>query len=194
MKICSVCNRENANVKGDFCVFCGGQLIEKNETVEIEIKKEDKVINKSNESPKQREINKNLKIAIIILVTMLVSVSGIAIYFKISDNTSELKDEIATLKKQISTLKDEKSKLSSENASLKSTNSINSKKIDFFDKHVVFVIDGYGRYYYTYNQMEEVTQGKSFTYWAYNLEQAIDLGIELGNRIKVALFLPLFYW
>ena len=51
-----------------------------------------------------------------------------------------------------------------------------SRKIKFFDENVVFVLDGYGRYYYTYDQMAQVTQGKSFTYWAYNLEQAIDLG------------------
>lgn len=72
--------------------------------------------------------------------------------------------------------KEEKNKLSSENTSLKLTDSKNSRKIKFFDENVVFVLDGYGRYYYTYDQMAQVTQGKSFTYWAYNLEQAIDLG------------------
>lgn len=176
MKICSVCNKENNNVKGNFCVFCGGKLIEKTETIEIENKKENKVINRSNEIQKQKNVNKSLKITLIILVIVLIFVSGIVTYLKISDNTSELKDEISILKKQVSTLKEEKNKLSSENTSLKLTDSKNSIKIEFFDKNVVFVLEGYGRYYYTYDQMAQVTQGKSFTYWAYNLEQAIDLG------------------
>lgn len=181
MKICSVCNKENNNVEGNFCIFCGGKLIEKKDNIETDIKKEDKRISKKNENEKPKnntntDINKKLKITLIVLVIVLIIVSGIAIYLKISDKTSELKDEISTLKKQVSTLSEEKNKLSSENASLKLTNSKNSKKIEFFDKNVVFVIDGYGRYYYTYDQMAQVTQGKSFSYWAYNLEQAIDLG------------------
>ena len=41
----------------------------------------------------------------------------------------------------------------------------------------MFVIDGYGNYYYTYDQMEQVTQGiDEYSYWAYNKEQAISLG------------------
>ena len=87
-----------------------------------------------------------------------------------------LQSEISNLKRQVSTLREEKNKLFSENTSLKLTNSKNSEKIKFFDENVVFVLDGYGRYYYTYDQVEQVTQGKSFSYWTYNLEQAIDLG------------------
>lgn len=179
MKICSVCNKENNNLEGNFCVICGGKLIETKDNIETEIKKEDKNISRKNKSQKDNnniDINKKLKITLIVLVILLIIVSGIAIYLKISDNTSKLKDEISTLKKQVSTLREEKNNLSFENSSLKLTNSKNSKKIDFFDKNVVFVLDGYGRYYYTYDQMTQVTQGKSFSYWAYNVEQAIGLG------------------
>lgn len=179
MKICSVCNKENDNVKGDFCVFCGGKLVEK--ITNVENQKEDKIISKNNDNSTQKnnpnkDVNNNLKAILIVLVVMLIIVSGIAIYLKISDNTPELNEEISNLKKQVSTLREEKNKLSSENTSLKLTDSKNSRKIKFFDENVVFVLDGYGRYYYTYDQMEQVTQGKSFSYWAYNLEQAIDLG------------------
>ncbi len=181
MKICSVCNKENNNVEGNFCVFCGEKLIEKTDNDKKEIKKEEKGISENIEKKKNKnntniDINKKLKIILIILVIVLIIVSGIAIYLKISDNTSKLNEEISNLKRQVSTLREEKNKLSLENTSLKLTNSKNSKKIQFFDENVVFVLDGYGRYYYTYDQMEQVTQGKSFSYWAYNIEQARDLG------------------
>ncbi len=41
-------------------------------------------------------------------------------------------------------------------------------KIDFFDEHVVFVLDGYGKYYYTYDQVQQVTQGKAYSFWVYS--------------------------
>lgn len=52
----------------------------------------------------------------------------------------------------------------------------NKDKVEFYDDSVVFVLEGYGDYYYTYDEMMEVTQGKDFTYWAYNLENAKYLG------------------
>ena len=52
----------------------------------------------------------------------------------------------------------------------------NYEKVQFIDDNVVFVIDGYGDYYYTYDQMMQVTQGTNFTYWAYNVENAKYLG------------------
>ncbi len=51
------------------------------------------------------------------------------------------------------------------------------EKAEFYDETIVFVIEGYGDYYFTYNQMMHVTANdESFTYWAYNKEQAISLG------------------
>lgn len=51
------------------------------------------------------------------------------------------------------------------------------EKAEFYDKTIVFVVEGYGDYYFTYNQMMQVTANdESFTYWAYNKEQAISLG------------------
>lgn len=50
-------------------------------------------------------------------------------------------------------------------------------KLNFYDENIVFVIDGYGDYYYTYDQMQTVTQGiGGYSYWAYNKEQAIARG------------------
>ena len=50
-------------------------------------------------------------------------------------------------------------------------------KANFMDEYIVFVLDGYGNYYYTYDQVQIVTQGvDEYEYWAYNKEQAIYLG------------------
>lgn len=48
-----------------------------------------------------------------------------------------------------------------------------SDKLDFYDENIVFVIEGYGDYYYTYDCMQEITDGEEFSYWAYNKEAAI---------------------
>lgn len=113
---------------------------------------------------------------VISLISIIFIVCGIVAYFKVSENLVELEEEIEFLNKQIIMLKEEKNKISSENLSLMQTNSLNSKKIDFLDKYIVFVLDGYGNYYYTYDQMQQVTQGKTYSFWAYNIEQARDLG------------------
>lgn len=56
-----------------------------------------------------------------------------------------------------------------------------TNKSDFLDKHIVFIIDGYGNYYYTYDCMKEVTSGKSYSFLAYNTETAIAKGYKKFN-------------
>lgn len=53
-------------------------------------------------------------------------------------------------------------------------------KLDFFDENVVFVIEGYGDYYYTYDCMMDKVDGE-YSYWAYNKEQAIGRGYKRGS-------------
>ena len=56
-------------------------------------------------------------------------------------------------------------------------NGWSSEKADFLDQNIVFVIDGFGNYYYTYDEMIAATeQMDEYEYWAYNKEKAIDLG------------------
>lgn len=174
MKICSECDKINENVEGDYCVFCGGKLVEKNEKTT----KEEKIYEEElKQEPIQKvDTNKKIKVRVIILISIIFIVCGIVVYFKVSENLVELEEEIEFLNKQIIMLKEERNKISSENLSLMQTNSLNSKKIDFLDKYIVFVLDGYGNYYYTYDQMQQVTQGKTYSFWAYNIEQARDLG------------------
>ena len=54
----------------------------------------------------------------------------------------------------------------------------NHEKLDFYDENIVFVVEGYGDYYFTYNQMIEEVEEDEYSFWAYNKELAIDLGYE----------------
>ncbi len=60
------------------------------------------------------------------------------------------------------------------------TTSWTKEKLDFFDENIVFVIEGYGDYYYSYDCMVDSIDGK-YSYWAYNKEQAISRGYKKGN-------------
>ena len=74
-------------------------------------------------------------------------------------------------------LENENDRLWQENTEGLADKIINSAKAEFLDENIVFVIDGYGNYYYTYEQMKTVTQGiGEYTFWAYNVEQAISRG------------------
>ncbi len=154
MKICSVCNKENNN-EGKFCVFCGGTLVEQSRrTLER---------NRNIEST-----NTKLKITIVILTIILVLVGVAAIYFGVvRENENE---------ETISYLRDELDKSEDNNKILKSENLEQLRKISFFDDNVVFVLEGYGRYYYTYDQVQQVTQGKKYYFSVYSVQDAINDG------------------
>lgn len=51
------------------------------------------------------------------------------------------------------------------------------EKMKALDKVVVYVLDGYGNYYYTYDQVQIVTEGADeYSYWVYIKEDAISQG------------------
>ena len=103
------------------------------------------------------EIKEDKTFLYVIIGILAVAVIGIGIYaLDLNNKMVELEEEYSSnLAEQI----------------------INSVKADFLDENIVFVIDGYGDYYYTYDQMNTVTQGiDEYSYWAYNKEQAIVKG------------------
>ena len=55
------------------------------------------------------------------------------------------------------------------------------EKLDFFDENIVFVIEGYGDYYYTYDCVQKITDGEEYSYWAYNKEAAMAKGYQRGS-------------
>jgi len=173
MKVCPKCNKEIDDVKGDFCIYCGERLIKTKKN------NKDFLNNKTDNLNKNTKTIKIQRIIIIILTVILFLLAGCIVYLgiirpksKISDIENqkiELENKVTNLNSRISKLNNEKTKLNKENLKLQS-------KADFLDENVVFVIDGYGNYYYTYDQMKQVTQGKSYSFWAYNKSQAIGLG------------------
>ena len=49
----------------------------------------------------------------------------------------------------------------------------NREKAEFLDENIVFVIEGYGNYFFTYDEMISVTRHEEeYSFWAYNIEQA----------------------
>lgn len=122
------------------------------------------------------ETEQKLKIGLIISIIIII-ILGISCLLVISNsNTEELEKEISSLKSKVSKLSEENTDYFFENMNLKD-------KADFLDENIVFVIDGYGRYYYTYDQMEQVTQGiGEYSYWAYNKEAAISQGYKAWKK------------
>ena len=53
-------------------------------------------------------------------------------------------------------------------------------KLNFIDDNVVFQIEGFGNYYYTYDCMMDRVNGE-YSYWAYNKEAAIGKGLRRGD-------------
>lgn len=117
------------------------------------------------------EIKEDKTFLYVIIGILAVAVIGIGIYaFSLADTYEGTIDD---LEYEINKLENDKAGL---NASMILYESY-EEKADFLDERIVFVIDGYGDYYYTYDQMNTVTQGiGEYTFWAYNVEQAISRG------------------
>ena len=123
---------------------------------------------------KQNNINYNL--LLIILISFLIAIFlFVGIYFLV-DYIDSLKYQIESSQSSYNSIKTKYETLRKEHSDKELEYQSQDAKIDFFDEHVVFVLDGYGNYYYTYDQMQQVTQGKSYSYWAYNKEAAISKG------------------
>ena len=54
-------------------------------------------------------------------------------------------------------------------------------KLNFFDENVVFQLEGYGKYYYTYDCVMKKTNGNEYSYWAYNIDAAKSKGLKKGG-------------
>ena len=55
------------------------------------------------------------------------------------------------------------------------------EKLYFMDESIVFVIEGYGKKYYTYDCMMKKVGDKDYSFWAYNVEAAKGYGYKKGG-------------
>ena len=118
----------------------------------------------------------SINVLAIILVFSIIIITSLVIYIILNKNNETNNDGI-TANEIIQNLNEQNSKLSNEKLDLEIENIGLKEKAKFLDNNIVFVIDGYGNYYYTYDQMEEVTRDKGeYYYTAYNIEGAKSLG------------------
>ena len=178
---CIKCNKE---MDGKFCVICGEKLVYETKIDSREEKSSNEELGKILNTIKQEEYSnkrieeKNLKEKqndfLSIVVVMAIVIIILIVWGIIKKN--EYDNEIDRLENQIELLNESYRELNEEKNGDLAEQIINSVKAEFLDENIVFVLDGYGDYYYTYEQMREVTQGKEYTYWAYNIENAKYLG------------------
>lgn len=148
---------QNANIENE-------SVIENNKSEEL-----------SHQNTLDNKPRKNsLLLPILLVIGLIISVVfNINAYIKLEETNTKI-SRLEKENKEYENAYEKLSNLYSEEAINNITNSI---KVEFYDENIVFVIDGYGDYYYTYDQMEQVTQGiDEYSYWAYNKEQAISLG------------------
>lgn len=138
-----------------------------------EQKKENKIIPK--EKPKStKKIEKaenkkeiNLNAILIILTSLLVAVLLFIGIYSLVDYIDSLKHQITSSQNSYNRIKSNYEKLQSEYSDKKTEYLKKDIKLNFYDEHIVFILDGYGNYYYTYDQMKQVTQGKKYSFLAY---------------------------
>ncbi len=119
-----------------------------------------------------------LNIILIITIIILFIWSRNEIYtFQVKLNDSQKNTEI--LEQENASLKYDSTQLN--NILTGKTTFYIINKLDFLDENIVFKLDGFGNYYYTYDCMMNITIGSSFSYVAYNINNAIQIGLQRGN-------------
>lgn len=167
----------------DYLIFvCHTDKEESNEKIESNSKitnLKSNTISDINERKHYKKDDNNyvsLDIFAIVLIFSIIIIASLIIYIVLNNKKNNNEDEINT-NEIIQNLSDQNTKLSGEKIDLELENMELKEKAKFLDNNIVFVIDGYGKYYYTYDQMIEVTRGKDqYYYSAYNIEAAIGLG------------------
>lgn len=116
------------------------------------------------------------------LLIVAYNIAGIYFSAKYDHNEKKLRERIEILEEENTKLNEEINELNSTlyNITGLHTNDYIIDKLDFFDDNIVFVLQGYGNYYYTYDCVQKITDGP-YTYWAYNKEAASSKGYYRGT-------------
>lgn len=109
-----------------------------------------------------------IMIAVIAILTIAIIIESIFIIKKL--------DYMDALIRRIKELENSYEYLSDDYWDERKENMVLKDKSDFMDEYIVFVLDGYGKYYYTYDCMKEVTEGKEYSFWVYSINNAIAKG------------------
>ena len=147
-------------VKTRYCKHCGGKLNENKKCI------------KCGKQYFRIRITKSLPIIILSVILIISFAFNIFLVLNINNKNGASKSEVKKLHNKINRLEEEIDSMEDENWDLTQEKDEYEEKADFLDENIVFVIEGYGNYYYTYDCMNKVTNGE-YSYWAYNEEAAI---------------------
>ncbi len=142
----------------------------------IKVKKSS-IKNRKNPNKKETENNTSSSEKLHYIIICILFILSLVFIYKIktlNDKIDKLNDKVENGDKIIKNQKETNDELN--DFYLK-----NLSKVDFIDKNIVFVIKGFGDYYYSYDCMMKKVGDNQFSYWAYNKEQAIKKGYEEGR-------------
>lgn len=137
----------------------------------------DKVIFKKEQNDNDKKIKDENKksdlLKLFSIIGNIVLVIVVFILLVVNDNTKkEMQDEIDS----IDTTCAYKSEFQ---CMMNYSDEIEKAKI--LDDNIVFVLEGYGNVYYTYDCVNKLTAGSKYSYWVYNRETAIGEGYRAGK-------------
>lgn len=134
------------------------------------VDKEENVYKKNYNLKFGLKLSFTFNIIFFIVILVVVSICNNRIQ-ELNEYNDKLDLEISSLKKEDSLLKD-----------LVGNNEFNyiKQKLNFFDENIVFEISGREKYYYSYDCMQNIVDD-TYTFLAYNKEQAQNLGLMKGN-------------
>ena len=152
------------STKTIYCKKCGGKL------------NKDK---KCTKCGKQYFNIKNKSLLFVIPLTILL-ISSIVLNVKFYNEKQALFEVGETfyeanvdLEKEYDTLEEKYNKLGAKYSKIE-------EKAEFLDENIVFVLEGYGNKYYTYDCVQEITDGE-YSYWAFNIDAAKSQGYKKGT-------------
>lgn len=153
--------------KANYCKLCGGKLTSEK---------------KCTKCGKQYFYIKNKSILIIIPLLIFLALS-IFINIKFYNKNEILSDDNWELYMENKRLEEENEEIHSNLFSVIGTNSVyyTKEKLSFLDENIVFVLEGYGNKYWTYDCVQQITNGEEYSFWAYNINAAKGQGYKKGT-------------
>lgn len=146
--------------KNRFCKLCGGKLDINNRCKKC--------------GKKYFKFNKTLFLYIVIVLLIISNILFLLLY---DDAKATIKNIYEVNNENTDWCESQLDSLIGDNGTY-----YTKEKLEFFDKNIVFVIEGYGgNYYYTYDCVQTITKGNQYSFIAFNEHSAIRQGYQKGN-------------
>lgn len=144
--------------------------LDKKEKTEKVTKNNEKNLNKVSDNNKTANNNNTFYIVVIsILVVAVITLFIIIIIF--NNKYNQLSKNYDEIENKLNIAEEESAEYLIKALEYK-------EKADFLNNNIVFVLEGYGNVYYTYDCVKKITGNEEYRYWAYNQEAAISKGFK----------------